>query len=541
MWITLLSQALACGGLFCSAPTLPVDQTGERIVFAIDEEAGKVEMHTQIAYAGPAESFAWLVPLPTVPELFVSADELFTFLDRNTAPIFQLQQICECCNRADSDDTDGAPGADSGGPGGEPGVVVIDSALVGPYESVTLQATSTEVLLEWLNNNAYYIPDDVGPFLEPYVAAGSYVVALRLQKDRDIGDLVPLGLRYPGDTPTIPLTMTAVAATPDMALIPWVLGSGRAVPENYLHVVINELAIDWWTAGSNYSAVVGRAADEAGGQAFATDFAGPTTGLRDQLVWPGRFERRTLLHASTVRGLWGEILSQGFIIDDRLTAIMRSFFPDSDAVLADGGGGDTGWSGQRDYVCDEPEELGCEPVEVGPVVLRLISDIIEPLEHANELFNRFPYITRFTSSASPDEMTVDPRFAINASLPEVPQTRTATWSFGDCEGNGFTTLQLVDGTTVDIPQTEAPADYLARVGMPAAARIESLGRSGDPVVITDNDPVIDGAIDDLPQAPADPGNAAADDEKGTCGCASGPAGPSTALLLSLLALRRRRA
>ena len=535
----LVSQALACGGLFCSAPTLPVDQTGERIVFAIDEEAGKVEMHTQIAYTGPAESFAWLVPLPTVPELFVSTDELFTFLDRTTAPIFQLTQSCECCDFAESDDVDSdVPGSDTAGGGG--GIVVIASTLVGPYESVTLQAASTQVLLDWLNNNGYYIPGDVSPFLEPYVAAGSYVVALKLQKDREVGDLVPLGLRYPGDTPMIPLTMTAVAATPDMALIPWVLGRGRAVPENYLHVVINELLIDWQTAGSNYSDVVGRAADAAGGQAFATDFAGPTDGLRDLLAGPGRFNVPALRQSATVRELWGAILSQGFILNDRLTGLMSGYFDDSDAVLADTGGGDTGWNRVLDFTCDELDEPGCEPADVTAAVNALVTEIIEPLERANALFTRFPYITRLTSSASPDEMTVDPRFVINPGLPEVPQSRFATVQTGDCDGDGFNLLTLADGTSVPIPVDQSIADTTAAFADQPALRVESTGRSGDPVVITDAASVIAERIAAMPGAQEEPADPNADTPKESCGCDAGGGWSIGWAALGLLAVRRRR-
>jgi hypothetical protein len=550
----LVSQALACGGLFCSAPTLPVDQTGERIVFAIDENAGKIEMHTQIAYEGPADKFAWLVPVPEVPELFLSTEALFTFLDRNTAPIFNLTQICDCCGFPGAGggvDTDFA--ADSGF-GGEPPVTVIATATVGPYETVTLQATSSQVLLDWLNNNQYYIPGDVGPFLDPYVAAGSYIVALRLQKDRSIGELAPIGLTYAGTTPTIPLTMTAVAATPDMSLIPWVLGSGRAVPENYLHVVINELAIDWWTAGSNYSDVVGRAADLAGGQAFATDFAGLTTNLRDILVWDGRFRVNDLRATTNSRELWSAILQQGFVVDDRLTALMRRFFPDSDAVLADiGGGGRDSGSWGRDYDCDEEGELGCEPAATGAAVDALVAEVIEPLQRANDLFDRFVYITRLTSSASPAEMTVDPRFVINQGMPEVPQTRSATFQIGDCDEDGYNRLTLADGRWVDIPDEATlsslsltPSQYLANAfGDLPVERIEITGRSGDPVLVVDEAPQIDDIRDTLPGGapPAEDVDVPGGGSSATtsrCGCDGVGGGAWASAALALVALRRRR-
>ena len=45
----------------------------------------------------------------------------------------------------------------------------------------------------------------------------------------------------------------------------YLLSDGLGVPTSYLHVQINEAAIDWWTAGSNYGDVITQAADEAGG------------------------------------------------------------------------------------------------------------------------------------------------------------------------------------------------------------------------------------------------------------------------------------
>ena len=73
MWIALFgpAPALACGGFFCN-PAAPVLQAAERIVFAIDRDAGEVEMHVQITYTGPSEDFAWIVPVPRAPEIGLS-------------------------------------------------------------------------------------------------------------------------------------------------------------------------------------------------------------------------------------------------------------------------------------------------------------------------------------------------------------------------------------------------------------------------------------------------------------------------------------
>jgi hypothetical protein len=71
------------------------------------------------------------------------------------------------------------------------GVTVVDAATAGDYETVTLQATDSALLLDWLQAHAYDLPDALAPVLAPYVADGSYFLALRLRSDRDAGELNP--------------------------------------------------------------------------------------------------------------------------------------------------------------------------------------------------------------------------------------------------------------------------------------------------------------------------------------------------------------
>src|SRR5262245_30310630 len=71
-------RADACGCFTPPDPSVPIVQAGERIAFEI--ENGVVTSHVQIQYSGPAEEFGWLLPLPSVPELEVGTDELFTQL-----------------------------------------------------------------------------------------------------------------------------------------------------------------------------------------------------------------------------------------------------------------------------------------------------------------------------------------------------------------------------------------------------------------------------------------------------------------------------
>ncbi|MEL6894336.1 MAG: DUF2330 domain-containing protein, partial [Actinomycetota bacterium] len=68
-------------------------------------------------------------------------------------------------------------------------MVVVAQSQVGPYETLTLQASSSAGLLDFLQRNNYELPDELDAVLQPCVAEQAYFVALRLSKDRDVGDI----------------------------------------------------------------------------------------------------------------------------------------------------------------------------------------------------------------------------------------------------------------------------------------------------------------------------------------------------------------
>ena len=76
----------ACGGFFCT--TFPMNQVAENILFVQGE--GTVTTHVQLLYSGAASDFAWILPVPAVPELAVSHNRIFAQLQWTTRPGFQL-------------------------------------------------------------------------------------------------------------------------------------------------------------------------------------------------------------------------------------------------------------------------------------------------------------------------------------------------------------------------------------------------------------------------------------------------------------------
>src|SRR5262245_40610302 len=89
--------ARACGCLSPPAVTegeYAVNQSAEQIIF--ETEPGWVTAHVLIKYAGDPASFAWIVPVPEVPELAISPVSAFGLIDRGTAPSVAVtaENIC---------------------------------------------------------------------------------------------------------------------------------------------------------------------------------------------------------------------------------------------------------------------------------------------------------------------------------------------------------------------------------------------------------------------------------------------------------------
>ena len=171
-------------------------------------------------------------------------------------------------------------------------MIVIAEQAVGAYATVTLSASDPVALEAWLVANAYTLPPNFVSVVTPYVMNGAYFVAVKLQNGQDTGAIEPLAFTYAGSEPMIPIILTSIAAIDDMPVEVWLLAEHRAVPINYLHVTISDAAIDWERRGANYQALISQAADEAGGQAFATDMAGPSDILRNMLCRAGSARSR---------------------------------------------------------------------------------------------------------------------------------------------------------------------------------------------------------------------------------------------------------
>jgi len=548
--------AEACGGTFCDGGPMPmpVDQSGENILFVHDGDY--VEAHIQIQYQGEAQDFAWVVPIQSVPEFSVGSEPLFQSLLAGSVPTYTVQTQFDDCAvgdnggdnglssaGADGGDETGAAGEDSGEDPGGPQVLVQET--VGAYEIAVLQGGTAAEVVQWLDDNGYAQDPEAEPILQSYLDENFLFGAIKLTGGADVDEIHPIVLRMQSNEACIPLRLTRIAALEDMDVRSFFLGAARTVPQNYRHVLINQVKIDW-TPGNlaqNYKEIISQAVDAetADGRAFVTEYAGSS----------GVVPRGSLFNPSWNSGVFETIETIGVI--DELTS-QDLFFCDLDF-----GNGCAATHPLVQPLLDQylPVPPGVEPDAFygcvmcfedqlvpdawdGPAfALGLQQRVIDPGQHANALLDANPYLSRLYTTISPGEMTEDPLFHENPELSEVTATLTGTQRIL-CNSDSI--FILPDGREVYLPQGSPWPDFESEPAwsMPSDEEVQEVMASGAPVVLVSNTQVIDDALAAYNLAQGWAGGGAADgsgsggDGGGAGGCGCRTSGQGLAGLMTVL-------
>ncbi|MDP3158231.1 MAG: DUF2330 domain-containing protein [Archangium sp.] len=531
-------RAEACGCFTPPDPTVPVLQAGERILFAVQN--GQVTAHVQVQYSGAAgQDFGWLLPLPSVPTLELGTDELFTRLISTTQPRYQLNTVFDpnCPQFGFGSGAGGGTGtggfADAGvGSPNDAGIsplVVQDS--VGPYDYAVLRADSKTAMLEWLATHRYFVPAGTDESVAPYIREGGFFLALKLRAGNTAGDLLPVVLRYTSDLGVIPITLTATGATENMGVQVWMLGTGRAIPRNYNHTVLNDSVIDWPSRGANYNDVVIRAVGEAPGRhTFVTEFAGSSRVMRGVLTPPGRFGTKSeFATASTPEQFIDLLFLRNFaapsslapfagpVLPGPLKATLVKYLPPPPGVTAD-----TFYANYRALKAQAPAP-DFQPALMADEVWERV---VVPTQNASKLFEEQPTLTRLYSTISPADMNKDPAFSFNPELPNVSNVHTATMNV-TCDRSGQETSALLtteQGWDLPYPQGRFSSVGVDRSKLPASLLIEVLREEGAPENVVNNVPMNSALVDPM--------------KVQGCGCQSGAQG--LLAMVGLLLLRRTR-
>ena len=563
----LPARADACGGTACdNGPNaMPVDQTGENILFVIDGEY--VEAHIQIQYDPDtnADKFAWIIPVTALPEFSVGSQLLFDNLLQGSVPTYGFNTTQETCGEdpnnppngsggltGSAGDSDGA-GEDSGDPTSGPEVLY--KATVGAFDLVVLKDTDAASMMKWLGDNGYQQDPKAEPIFAEDVKEGHLFVAFKLTNDAQVSEIHPVVLRYKGDESCVPIRLTRIAAQEDMDIRAFFLGDARTVPINYRHVLVNPLKIDWPNFAGNYKEVISLAVDAFGadGNAFVTEYAGPSTVVQPFGIYDPAWTAKPFVDLEAV-DVVDTLTGQGLMYCNEFDVECQFNHPLLRGLLARYLPVPPGLGEAEFYAC-----LSCNAAQIDAAAwdgalfaADLDARVVAPGKHAVDLLNQWPYLTRMYTTISPDEMMEDPIFRQNPNLPEVTALRQATRLLR-CDGHA--TWTLPDGRVVFVPNNGPWPDFDAE--LPYEEEVQQTGIKGAPMTIVNNTAAINKVLDawnkkmdpvggQLPgeaDADADTASGTGDDQGCGCDVRGGTGGVIASLgLLALLALRppRRR-
>lgn len=225
----------------------------------------------QTAFSGSGTNFAWVVPVPTKPEVFAVKPWFFDNLNRVFQPWIMdrfdsipwglftvLPLLCLFCANLLARDRLSTtqiflvvaiigllaaisipnfvvPRGPTTASVAEDGVQIHDRKDVGVFATTTISSDDDDALSAWLTAEGFHVSEEDRPAIRDYVADGWFFVASKVRRDaanHGSAELHPLAFKFETQEPVYPLKLTGVSnATCDVEL--YVFGEDMAVIEGF--------------------------------------------------------------------------------------------------------------------------------------------------------------------------------------------------------------------------------------------------------------------------------------------------------------------
>jgi len=185
-------------------------------------EGTKEVMILQVKYEGPPRDFAWVVPLPSKPDVVV--------IDANKSPFEEISLYTQLRMRW---------GGRGKGLQTEQ-VTVLERKVVGVYDIAILAASDADALSVWVNKNGYTFPKKRRDVLEYYTKKSWFYVAMRIDrkalksdevKKLSTGELQPIRFSFASKEMVYPLKISSINAGETKVLL-YILSDAPMVVKN---------------------------------------------------------------------------------------------------------------------------------------------------------------------------------------------------------------------------------------------------------------------------------------------------------------------
>ena len=190
---------------------------------AIVYKDGREQLIISPSFSGPPGDFAWVVPVPSRPQVRILRGALFHELARIVEPPPPPRMMAPMA------------GGHAPGPPRRPPVVLLERETVGAYDVSVLSATNSGALQQWLDRNGYALPARARRPLAQYVREQWTFVACRVKRPANArglqqGVLAPLSLTFASAKLIYPMRLSAVNPTRFSLLLYLLVPHGAATP-----------------------------------------------------------------------------------------------------------------------------------------------------------------------------------------------------------------------------------------------------------------------------------------------------------------------
>lgn len=142
-------------------------ETEQKAAIFYESDTQTENLAVSMSFEGNAADFAWIIPVPSKPDVKQGSQDLFTELSKiavnNEGTIYDYDKIM-------------TPSV-----GEEPQAVnVVEQKTIDYYDVSVLEATDAEALATWLNDNGYPYPEKYSYIFNDYINNGWYFVAAKI-------------------------------------------------------------------------------------------------------------------------------------------------------------------------------------------------------------------------------------------------------------------------------------------------------------------------------------------------------------------------